>query len=268
MTQQLAAARSAPWCIGMADASNSGWPGTDWIEDIILHQAGVQVYDKWVAGTLSWTSAPIAQAWQAFGRVATAPGLVRGGTPSELQTGFDTVGESMFKSPPQCYLDHDASAIPGLWAQDKFGLSNSGALPRPVTGYNFIPFPALKSSDGNGIEVGGDLLGMFNPTPAARAFIAYLTTPQAQEAWVSRPHSSAISVNRDVPISDYPDQVSRDIAKILTRTVNVRFDASDLMPPIMASSFNSGVLEYLDNPGQLHTILQGLDQVQKATYTG
>jgi alpha-glucoside transport system substrate-binding protein len=95
-----------------------------------------------------------------------------------------------------------------------------------------------------------------------------LTTPQAQEAWITRPGSGAISVNKDVPVDNYPDPVSRGIAQILTQPFNVRFDASDLMPPTMQSAFYNAVLEYLDNPSQLPTILQGLDQVEKAAYTG
>jgi alpha-glucoside transport system substrate-binding protein len=268
MTADLAATGSSPWCIGMADSSNSGWPGTDWIEDIVLHQSGLQVYDQWVAGTLPWTSAPITPAWQEFGQVAATPGLVHGGTPSELATDFGTVGQSMFNSQPGCYLDHEGSFITGFYAQDTIGNASSGLHPQPGTGFSFIPFPALTAADQNNIEVAGDLLGMFHDTPAAREFIAYLTTPEAQEAWTKLPGSGAISINKDVPTNNYPDPVSRDIATILAQAVNVRFDASDSMPPTMENAFNSAVLEYLDNPRQLHTILQGLDQVQKATYVG
>jgi alpha-glucoside transport system substrate-binding protein len=70
-----------------------------------------------------------------------------------------------------------------------------------------------------------------------------------------------------VPRRFYPDRVSSNIAGILTQAANVRFDASDSMPSIMETAFNDAVLQYLDNPGQLHTILQGLDQVQKTTNT-
>jgi alpha-glucoside transport system substrate-binding protein len=125
--------------------------------------------------------------------------------------------------------------------------------------------------------VAGDLLGMFHDTPAAERFLAYLTaerflayltTPQAQDAWITLPGSGAISVNQDVQAKNYPDPVTRDIARILTQARNVRFDASDSMPPTMESAFYNAVLEYLDNPGQLQAILSGLDQVQKAAYTG
>jgi alpha-glucoside transport system substrate-binding protein len=257
-TKHLAGKGATPWCIGMADSSNSGWPGTDWIEDIVLHQSGPGVYDNWVNGTLPWTSAPITQAFQEFSQVA-ATGVV----PSELSSPFDSVGKAMFTSPPGCYLDHEGP-------QETLGPSISGGQAQAGTRYNFIPFPPLASAGQNSIEVAGDLLGMFRPTAAAQKFIAYLTTPQAQEAWTSRSGSGAISANKDVPGSSYPDAVSGHIAEIMIGAANVRFDASDSMPATMESAFNNAVLQYLDNPvpEELHAILRGLDQVRKASYVG
>jgi alpha-glucoside transport system substrate-binding protein len=129
-----------------------------------------------------------------------------------------------------------------------------------------VAFPAVTAAGQGTEEVAGDLLGMFHDTPGARKLIAYLTTPQAQEAWISRPDSGAISVNRLVQLTDYPSSVSQDLAENLTRAADVRFDASDSMPQTMENAFYSAVLEYLDSPGQLNLILHGLDQVRKAAY--
>jgi alpha-glucoside transport system substrate-binding protein len=259
----LGAGGTAPWCMGLEDSSSSGWPGTDWIEDILLHQSGPQAYDSWVAGTLPWESAPVVKAWQAFGQIANTAGQVDGGTRAELLTNYGTAGQPMFNSPPGCYLDHEGSFITGFYTQDHLG---SGAHPRPETDFSFVPFPALTAAGQGTEEVAGDLLGMFHDTPAARKLIAYLTTPQAQEAWIKLPGSGAISVNKLVPLNDYPDPVSRDLAANLVQARDVRFDASDSMPQAMQNAFYSAVLEYLDSPGQLNAILHGLDQVRKAAY--
>jgi alpha-glucoside transport system substrate-binding protein len=278
LTADLSATGVTPWCIGMADSSNSGWPGTDWIEDIVLHHSllnhsGLYWYNLWVEGKLAWTSDPIKQAFGTFGQVAAStatPRLVQGGTTSELSTSYGSVGQGLFTSPRGCYLDHEGSFITGtdFYLQDGLGSANSGRRPQPGTDFEFIPFPPLTSADRNNREVGGDLLGMFHDTPAARAFINYLTTPQAQEAWISLPGSGAISVNEAVPLSEYPDSVSRAAAMDLIQAPNVSFDASDSMPPTMSTAFNNAVLQYLDNPGQLGAILKELDNVQKAAYGG
>ena len=265
LTARLRAAGTPPWCMGMQDSSSSGWPGTDWIEDIVLHQSGPQVYDRWVAGTLPWTSALITRAWQTFGQVAGAAGIVRGGTKAELVTSYAVAGQPMFTSPPGCYLDHEASFITAFYTQDRLG-SSAVDHPRPRADFDFVPFPAVTPAERGNAEVAGDRLGMFRDTQAARKLIAYLTTPEAQEAWIRRHGSGAISVNRLVPLGDYPDPVSHELAGDLITARSVRFDASDSMPQVMESAFNNAVLEYLDSPGQLEVILRGLDQVRKAAY--
>ncbi len=264
LTKTLTAAGTSPWCAGMADGSRSGWPGTDWIEDIVLHQSGPQVYDRWVAGTLPWTSAPIMRAWQTFGQLAATKGAVFGDTVAELATSYGKAGQPMFTSPPRCYLDHEGSFITGFYAQDT--LTGSSAQLQPGIDFSFIPFPPLTPAGHGAEEVSGDLAGMFHDTPAARKLIAYLTTPQAQEAWISRPASGALSVNQQVPLSAYPDPVSRALARNLTHAASIHFDASNSMSQTMENAFDNAVLQYLDSPAQLNVILRGLDQVRRASY--
>jgi alpha-glucoside transport system substrate-binding protein len=270
LSARMARSGTPAWCMGFEDSSTSGWPGTDWIEDILLHQSGPAAYDHWIAGTLPWTSRPVEQAWQTFGQIANTPGLVYGGTRAELLTNYGQAGQPMFGNPPGCYLDHEGSFITAFYAQDMLGSAGSdphpAAHPQPGTDFRFVTFPALTPAAQGAEEVAGDLLGMFRDTPAARKLIAYLTTPQAQEAWITRPGSGAISVNQLVPLGDYPDPVSRALADNLTHTSDVEFDASDSMPQVMENAFYSAVLEYLDRPSQLNGILLGLDQVQKAAY--
>jgi len=266
MTASTARSGTTPWCMGMEDSSNSGWPGTDWIEDILLHQSGPEVYDQWVAGTLPWTSAPVVSAWQTFGEIANTLGTVYGGTQAELITNYGQAGQPMFDGPPGCYLDHEASFITAFYTQDTLGSSPADGHPQPGTDFRFVPFPTMSPAGQGAEEVAGDLLGMFRDTQAARELIAYLTGPKAQEAWITRPGSGAISVNKLVPLSDYPDPVSRALADNLTHAADVRFDASDSMPQVMENAFNTAILDYLDQPSRLGVILSDLDQVRKAAY--
>jgi len=187
------------------------------------------------------------------------------GAAAALVTSYGQAGQPLFTRPPRCYLDHEASFITAFYTQDQLG-GSPHAHPRPRTDFDFIKFPPLSPAGQGSAEVAGDLLGMFRATPAARKLIGYLTTPAAQEAWIRRPGSGALSVNRLVPLRDYPDPVSRELAADLLSTASVRFDASDSMPQIMENAFNNAVLEYLDDPGQLGVILSGLDQVRKASY--
>ena len=46
----------------------------------------------------------------------------------------------------------------------------------------------------------------------------------------------------------------------------VRFDASDLMPEAMNSAFFKGILDYVNNPSSLDSVLANLDKVQADAY--
>ncbi|TDD84422.1 extracellular solute-binding protein [Actinomadura rubrisoli] len=229
-----------PWCLGLADRSNSGWPGTDWIEDILLHEEGPEVYDDWVSGRLDWTSAPMRRAWQRFGSIVAGSG-----TRSILTTDYEKAGASM--APPGCRLTHAASFFTAFQ-------SRSG-------GRDFVPFPG-----GQAVEVGGDFLGVFHDTEPARRLVAYLTTVRAQKKWIKQQGSGAFSLNPAVQPGDYPDALSQRIARILkTAEKDVHFDASDSMPTVMAAAFNHAVLEFTADPRRLDTILGALDKVRRAT---
>ncbi|GAA2403128.1 ABC transporter substrate-binding protein [Actinomadura vinacea] len=252
LAKATAATGARPWCLGFADTSNSGWPGTDWIEDILLHESGPEVYDAWVSGRLPWTSEPVRNAWRAFGSVV---GGARGGTKGILLTGYGQAGAPMFTDPPGCLLEHAGSFVTGFYGQ---------AASRPQAGrdYDFIPFPGRRA-----VEIGGDVLGVFRDTPAARRLISYLTTAHAQEIWIKRAGSGAFSLNRAVPPDHYPDRLSQRIAQTLTSAQTVRFDASDSMPTVMAAAFDHAVLEFVADPkdGRLDSILTALDQVRRTT---
>src|SRR5204863_7061964 len=91
-SQRLQQAGTAPWCIGLESGAASGWPGTDWIEDIVLRQAGPDKYDQWWQGTLPWTSPEIKTAWETWGKIVGDEKMVYGGRQSMLATSFQDAG--------------------------------------------------------------------------------------------------------------------------------------------------------------------------------
>jgi alpha-glucoside transport system substrate-binding protein len=252
-----AAPEGAAWCVGLGDPPNSGWPGTDWIKDILLRQSGAGAYQALAAGTLAWTSQPVIDAWRTFDQVVT--GSVRGGARAALLTSFGVAGSPMFSNPPGCYLEHQASFAMGSYK----AVSSD---PKPGADFDFFPFPPFASPGGAAVHqvVSVDLATMFNGTPQARLLMQFLATPEAQGIWPQIPGGGAFSVNRRVPVTVYPDSVSRRIATVLTSPGKLCFDASDAMPPIMRDAFYRAVEEYLSAPDQLGSILNKLEAVRIA----
>jgi alpha-glucoside transport system substrate-binding protein len=250
-------AGTTPWCIGLESGAASGWPGTDWIEDIVLRQAGVAVYDKWYQGTQAWTSPEIKTAFQTFGSVATDSKMVNGGPTSELTLNFGNGGDQMFKTPPGCYLHHQASFITDFFVKNTPGL-------KPVTDFNFFGFPDINAQFSGTAEVVGDSFAMYKDTPQGEAFIKYIVSPEAQAIWVAR--GGKLAANKRVPADVYPDALSKGAGQIIASAKAVRFDASDLMPDAMNQAFWKAILQYVQSPGDLDSILANLDSVQKDAY--
>ncbi len=258
LSQQIAATGATPWCVALESGAASGWPGTDWLEDIVLRQSGEATYNDWWAGKIKWTSPEIKQAWQTWGQIVATNGMVYGGANSMLTTNFGNVGDGLFTTPPHCYMVHQASFIADFFTTNTPGI-------KPVTDFNWFGFPPFQSGAPVSTEMAGDLFGMFNDTPQAEALVKYLVTPEAQAIWVQR--GSAISPNNKVPLSLYPDELSKAAAQRLVDASVAVFDASDQMPSAMQNAFYKAVLDYVQTPGNLDSILANLDSVQSSAYT-
>jgi alpha-glucoside transport system substrate-binding protein len=238
------------WCVGLESGADSGWPGTDWIEDLVLRQAGPDVYDAWVDGEQAWTSPEIRQAFESFGEVLDG---TFGGADTINSTNFGTAGNPLFTDPPGCLFHHQASFI------TDFFVEQGGAADGD---YDFFPMPDINPDYAGAFTGAGDLFGMFNDTPESRSLLQYLVTPEAQQIWVSR--GGALSGNTEV--TDYPDEVSQRSAEILASAEIFRFDAGDLMPNEMKAAFFRAMVDFAQDQGQLDSILMELDSVQASAY--
>ncbi len=255
LSKKIADSGTTPWCVGLESGAASGWPGTDWIEDIVIRQSGPDVYDSWWQGKTKWTSAEIKKAWQTWGTIVSDPKMVFGGKSAMLATNFGDSGTPMFANPPKCFMHHQASFITDFFTK---------AVPTAKVGedFNFFMTPDIDTKYAGAVTGSGDLFGMFKDTPQSRALMKYLTTPEAQGIWVSR--GGALSPNKKV--TQYPDPIAKQSADALTSAKVFRFDASDLMPQAMNDAFWKAILDYVNNPSNLDSILASLDKVQADSY--
>src|SRR5712692_10515541 len=256
---QIKGSGTTPWCITVESGSATGWPASDWLKEIVLSQAGPDVYDKWVAGKQTWTSPEIKSAFQTFGTIlGPNDSNVYGGKNTILATQFGDVGTPMFASPPKCYMLNQASFITTFF---------TSAVPslQAGTDFTFFPLPDINTSFAGAHVVAGDSWSMFNDTPQARQLIKYLTTAPAQDIWVKR--GGKLAVNKQVSLDDYPDPLSKLSAQILVNTQIAKYDATDNMPTDMRNAAWKGLLKFISNQGNLDSILADLDKTQKTAYT-
>lgn len=258
-SQSIADKGTTPWSIGIESGSASGWVGTDWLEQIFLHMYGQDLYRQWYEGKLAWTSPEVKSVWETWGKIVANPKMAYGGNQYINSTNFGNAFEPLFQTPPKAYFHLQATFIQSFIQKEFPDL-------KPVDDFNFFGFPPIDPKYAKSVEIAGDLAGMFNNTPQAAALIKYFTTAQAQAFWVKA--ADGISPNRDVPLTDYPDPLSKNAAQILTSADIAVFDASDMMPGKMNAAFWSAIVSYVANPGTLDSILTELDKVRQDAYSG
>lgn len=257
LEQQIIDMGQTPWCIGIDGGAGSGWPGTDWVEDFMLRTAGPEVYDQWWQHQIPWTDPAVKTAFETWGEIVTDETMVFGGPQTVVATNFGEAFVPMFEDEPSCYLHRQANFITSFFSEQ---------FPDLVAGedYNFFVLPPINEEFGNPLLTAGDLFGMFNDTPQARALMEYLVTPDAQSIWASR--GGFLSANKLVDPSVYPDQLSQQLGEMLAEASATRFDASDLMPEGVNSVFSQAVLQYVSDPTQLDSILEQVEGTAVGQY--
>lgn len=257
LADQMVADGNTPWSIGLESGAASGWPGTDWIEDIMLRTGGPEVYDKWVAHEIPWTSPEVRRTFELFGEIVRDPQYVLGGIPGVLMTNFGDAANPLYATPPQAFMHRQASFIVSF-------IKSAG--PDLVAGidYDFFPFPPIDEEWGNPMLGAADMLSMANDTPEARSLMNYLATPGAQSVWVSE--LGKLGINRRINPNVYPDDLTRRMAQALAEATGFRFDGSDSMPASIGSgSFWTGVLDYVRD-GNLDSVLQQIELTAEDAY--
>ncbi|WP_284163085.1 ABC transporter substrate-binding protein [Frigidibacter sp. SD6-1] len=234
LTEQIVADGGTPWCIGLGSGGATGWPATDWVEDMLLRTATPDTYDKWVTNELPFTDPAIVGAIDEFGWFARNDTFVDGGAAAVATTDFRDSPKGLFASPPKCYMHHQASFIPSFFPEGtKLGQDA-----------DFFYMPAYAGKDlGKPVLGAGTLAMITKDSEAARAFIEWLKTPIAHEVWMAQ--SGFLTPLKSVNVEAYGNDALKKQGEILLNATTFRFDGSDLMPgKIGAGAFWTGMVDY------------------------
>lgn len=252
LSEQIKASGLAPWSEAVESGAASGWPATDFIEEILLHESGPDVFDQWVAHEIPWTDSRVKSAFEKYGQIVLTDGYVPGGAQAILSTGFIPGSYLPYEDPPQAAMYYLGSFTQGFI---------SGQFPDLVAGsdFTFFEFPTINPAYAGSLAGGADIVVMLRDTKAARSLMEYLVGAEPQQIWVER--GGFTSVNSKVSLNSYPDVLARKAAEQLTEANIFRFDADDLMPGAVQAAFWKGNLDYLQNPDNLDRILREIEDV-------
>ncbi|MFC2044136.1 ABC transporter substrate-binding protein, partial [Chloroflexota bacterium] len=236
LSDKIVAVGKNPWSVAVESGEASGWPATDWIGEILLHESGGDLYDQWVNHEIPWTDSRIKSAWEKFGQIALTPNYVPGGATAALATGFIDGSYLPYSDPPKAAMYYLGAFTEGFISEQ---------FPNLMAGddYAFFPFPTIDTRYAGAVTGGANVVVTFRDTPAVRSLLEYLASADAQQIWVERGGFTA--VNNRVNLSAYPTVMARLAAEQLTGATVFRFDADDSMPSAVQKAFWEGTLAYL-----------------------
>jgi alpha-glucoside transport system substrate-binding protein len=171
LTDKLRAEGRTPWCIGFRGSGRrfDGWPGTDWIEELLLMEAGPAVYDRWTFHKIGFRSRPVRRAFERLGTILFTDG-------STLSNPAETyVAEAQLpmvaNDPPKCWLYHFPTFAPEFLGSGWFDQTDTFA------------FPALAAGSAPPVIGGGGMVTAITDRPEVREVVRFLSVLSTAASW-------------------------------------------------------------------------------------
>jgi alpha-glucoside transport system substrate-binding protein len=256
LSDQMVADGYTPFVIGTESGGATGWPATDWMEDIMLRTVEPDVYDAWVAGELPFDSAEVRNAAEIFAQIAFNEDFIVGATANIPDLSFRDAPDALFVE-DGALMHRQASFVTSFFPEGvELGLD-----------VDWFPFPEIEEGR-QGALIAGELAAVFADRPEVREFIRIYTGTEAQCAgggYVDPATGEAIqriSPNINVGPECYADEIVAQSAAEIVASLEAgtaKFDASDLMPPAVGSgALWDGMNEWMRGD-DLGVVLQRID---------
>ena len=238
-----------PWCIGIESGAATGWPATDWMEEVMLRTTSLENYDKWTTGELPFESPEVKNAAETLAEIWFNDDYVYGGRNAIVSTNFGDAPAPMFEDPPGCWLHKQGNFITSFFPEG----AEAGV------DYDFFYLPPIDEQYGKPFLVAGDIMAMFNDRPEVRALMEYFTVPQSASGFLEA--GGALAAHQTATPDMYGVALERGIAELVNEATSFRFDGSDLMPgEVGGGSFWKGMTDWVSGAADLDTVLAEIDE--------
>lgn len=213
-----------PWCAGIESGGATGWPATDWIEDMMLRANSAEDYDKWVNHEIPFNDPKVLDAMEMAGSILRNDKFVNGGlgdVKSIAGISYTEAGLPILEG--ACFMHRQASFFQANWG-DGVTVGEDGDV--------WAFYLPSKTTESKPILGGGEFAAIFSDRPEVLAFQAYLTSPEwSNEKAKATPEGGWLSANKKLDPKNLAKPIDRLSFELLMDEKSVfRFDGSDLMP--------------------------------------
>lgn len=220
LADQMAAKGQTAFCGGIESGGSTGWPATDWLEEVVLRMYGANVYNDWISHKIRFSDPEIIAAMKVVAGWMQNPKWV-GNVKDISTTTFQAAGMSI-PTGDGCQMLQQASFYGAQFPP--------GTTVGPTGDVYAFYLPGIVPAVTMPIEGGGDFLGAFSSRPEVSEVLTYLSSAE----WATSRAKIAtgwVSANNGVPLTAYTDPIDRLSAIYLANPLaTFVFDASDAMP--------------------------------------
>ncbi len=188
-TKDFSSKEKPLWCLDIESGASTGWIATNWLEDLILHQKGPEVYDLWTNQELLSGSDEITLSILDIGKLIFIEGAVFGGNERMIRKEFRNNYRNLVDEENSCVFSWSGHFASNYFPNDKdYSLD-----------YDFFKFPSEKNKDA---MVGiGDALIILNSKTETKTVMNALIDDNFGKKWMSKSDSTYISANKNSEIS-------------------------------------------------------------------
>jgi alpha-glucoside transport system substrate-binding protein len=228
LSDKMAADGHKPWCVGIESGDATGWPLTDWMEEVMLRKYGPDVYDQWYQHKIPFNDPKVLDVLKTVGSIVKNPKYVNAGigdVKSIATTAFQKGGLPIETG--KCMLHAQANFYAANWDKGTKVAADGDV-------FAFYE-PTMSDKFGKIAEVGGEFVGAFSDRPEVQATQLYLASGEwaTTKATLNATNGTSgwATANQSVDPGVFKDPIDKLSVSILTDPKSTaRFDASDVMP--------------------------------------
>ena len=219
-TKQYSSFDNPLWCMDIESGASTGWIATNWLEDLILHEYGPDIYDDWFKQIITSQNNEITLSILNIGKLIFDENAVYGGN--------QRIISKEFRNNYRNLLDEDNSCVfswSGHFASMYFPSDKSYEYD-----YDFFKFPS--KSNKNAMVGIGDSLVILNESNKSIEVFRSLVDDNFGQSWISKRDSAFISGNKNSNIEQIENKMLLKETLLVRNALNedlFRYDASELM---------------------------------------
>src|SRR6056300_1643092 len=205
------------WCMDIESGASTGWIATNWLEDIILNNYGVEIYDQWSKQEILSSEKSILNSINNIGKLVFTENAVYGSNKRIVRKEFRNNYKNLLSEEVDCIFSWG-----GHYAS--FYMPKNKQFNKD---FDFFKFP----SPLNAIVGIGDVLTVLNYDEDTKLVFDKLIDESFGENWMSHPDSSYIPANiKNINYIANPiTSKERDLIIKSLKDNSFRYDASELM---------------------------------------